>query len=66
MEKIMKCWMICDEVKKRYSEVVTEKTYDSEQAMWACIGATNAAAEIQMQIAEILFPTENGKEPDLS
>ena len=66
MERIMRCWMICEEVRSRYAEVVKTESYETDNAMWACIGATNAAAEIQCRIADILFPTEDGKEPDLS
>lgn len=64
MERLMHCWMICDEVKKRYSTVVTEKTYETENAMWACIGAANAAAEIQFKIADLLMPHEPGSLSD--
>lgn len=66
MDRIMRCWMICEEIKNKYAEVLKGKTYETDNAMWACIGGRNAAAEIQARIADILFPVEDGKEPDLS
>ena len=62
MTRIMRCWMICEEVRSRYAEVVKTESYETDNAMWACIGAANAAAEIQCKIADILFPLEDGKE----
>ena len=65
MERILKCWMICQDLRKTYLDAIKSGEYDTERTEWACWGASNALAEAQMKIAELMFNIREGRDAEL-